>query len=81
MLTLLEAVGTACIAFHDRTVRSVKSRRVQCDEIWQFGYAKERNVPTDKKGTFGFGDVWTWMGIDADSKLLFSCQVGIQSAE
>ena len=69
VLTLLENIGTACAEFHDRTVRNVRSRRVQCDEVWQFCYAKEKNVPADKKGQFGYGDVWTWTAVDADSKL------------
>jgi len=59
ILTLLGDIGTACAAFHDRAVRNVRSRRVQCDEIWQFCYAKEKNVPAALKGQFGYGDVWT----------------------
>ena len=51
-------------------------KRIQCDEIWQFCYAKEKNVPADKKGTFGFGDVWTWVAIDADTKLIPAYMLG-----
>jgi len=80
ILTLLEKVGTACAEFHNRAVRGVKSSRVQCDEIWQFCYAKEKNVPADKKGQFGYGDVWTWTAIDADSKLTISYLVGTRDA-
>lgn len=72
ILTLLEKVGTVCAEFHDRTVRGLKCKRVQCDEIWNFCYAKEKNVPTEKKGQFGYGDMWTWVGIDADTKLCAS---------
>src|SRR5260370_6204475 len=72
ILTLLEKIGTACAEFHDRAVRGVKSHRIQCDEIWQFCYAKEKNVPADKKGQFGYGDVWTWTAVDADTKLTIS---------
>jgi IS1 family transposase len=72
ILTLLESVGTACAEFHDRTVRGLKCQRIQCDEIWNFCYAKEKNVPSEKKGQFGYGDVWTWMAIDADTKLTIS---------
>jgi len=50
--------------------------RVKCDEIWQYCYAKEKNVPIEKKGTLGFGDVWTWVAIDADTKLVLSYLVG-----
>ncbi|HUI44343.1 MAG TPA: IS1 family transposase [Terriglobia bacterium] len=67
--SLLETVGTACAEFHDRTVVRVKARRIQCDETWCFCYAKEKNVPSDKRGQFGYGDVWTWVAIDADTKL------------
>jgi len=80
ILTLLEDVGKACAEFHDRAVRGVKSRRIQCDEIWQFCYAKEKNVPATKKGLFGYGDVWTWTAIDADSKLTISYLVGTRDA-
>ena len=61
-------------------MRGVKSRRVQCDEIWQFCYAKEKNVPADKKGQFGYGDVWTWTAVDADTKLTISYLIGTRDA-
>lgn len=80
ILTLLADVGTACAEYHNRVVRGVKSRRIQCDEIWQFCYAKEKNVPADKKGQFGYGDVWTWTAVDADSKLTISYLVGTRDA-
>lgn len=80
ILTLLEDVGTACAEFHDRRVRGVKSRRIQCDEIWQFCYAKEKNVPAEKKGQFGYGDVWTWTAVDADTKLTISYLIGTRDA-
>jgi len=76
IITLLEEVGQACADYHDRTVRNVRSRRVQCDEIWQFCYAKEKNVPESKRGQFGYGDVWTWTAIDADTKLLIGYFIG-----
>ena len=69
VLRLLAEVGTVCKAFHDKNVRNVNTRRVQCDEIWSFCYAKEKNVPEDCKGVFGFGDVYTWTGLDADLEL------------
>ena len=80
ILTLLENVGTACAEFHDRAVRNVRSRRVQCDEIWQFCYAKQRNVPESRRGQFGYGDTWTWIGMDADTKLTISYLVGRRDA-
>src|SRR5438552_18885802 len=80
ILSLLEQLGCACAEYHNRNVRNVKSQRVEVDEIWQFCYAKEKNVPADKKGKFGYGDVWTTTGIDADSKLIISYLVARRDA-
>jgi IS1 family transposase len=76
VLKLLADLGQACERFHDETVRGLRCNRIQCDEIWSFCYAKEKNVPLDRKGRFGFGDVWTWTAIDADSKMVVSWLVG-----
>src|SRR5437870_926389 len=76
ILKLLADVGTACADYQDRVLRNLKCKRIQCDEIWQFCYAKEKNVPDDKKGLFGYGDVWTWVAIDADTKLVPSFMIG-----
>ena len=65
----------------DRTLRGLKCKRIQVDEIWQFVYAKEKNVPAEKKGQFGFGDVWTWVAIDADTKLVPSFMTGNRDAK
>ena len=73
---LLVDAGRACIAYHDEHVRGVRAERVQVDEIWQFVYAKARNVETAKKAPEGAGDAWTWTAIDADSKLVVSWLVG-----
>ncbi len=78
---LLAEAGEACIAHHDNTVRGVQSKRVQCDEIWSFVYAKKRNVETAKAAPEGAGDAWTWTAIDADSKLIVSYLVGKRDAE
>jgi hypothetical protein len=80
ILRLIADLGAACERFHDETVRGVKARRVQCDEIWAFCYSKQKNVPADKKGVFGYGDVWTWTALDADSKLMVSWLVGARDA-
>jgi IS1 family transposase len=77
---LLIDAGRACALFHDEAVRNVNAKRVQCDEIWSFVYAKQKNVPADKRGQFGVGDVWTWTAIDADSKLIVSWLVGTRDA-
>jgi hypothetical protein len=72
-------MGTACAAFHSATVRAVKVQRVRCDEVCSFCYAKEKNVPFEKEGT-GAGSVWTWIAIDADSKLVLSYLCGGRDA-
>lgn len=73
---LLVDLGEACTRFQDEAIRNLTTRRVQCDEIWSFVYAKAKNVPAEKQGEFGYGDVWTWTAIDADSKLCVSWLVG-----
>jgi len=77
---MLAAAGPACTQFHDETVRSVASRRVQCDEAWAFCYAKQKNVATAKAVPEGAGDVWTWTALDADSKLILTWTVGGRDA-
>src|SRR5436189_6483197 len=67
---LLVDVGSACEEYQDRTLRNLKCRRIQCDEIWTFVYAKQKNVPESMAGTFGVGEVWTWVAIDPDTRLL-----------
>ena len=78
---LLEDAGHACAAYHDTTVRDVKAAQVQCDEIWSFCYAKDKNVPTAKAAPEGAGDVWTRTAIDRDSKMILAFQVGDRSAD
>src|ERR1700733_2446502 len=72
---LLIDLGIACMKFHDEHVRNVRVRRLQCDEIWAYVGAKAKNVSIAKK-EIGWGDVWTWVGIDADTKLVVSYLVG-----
>ena len=79
VLKLIEDMGAACAEFHDSAVRGVAVRHVQCDEVWSFCYAKAKNVPEEKKGR-GAGDVWTWMAIDADTKLILSYLCGGRDA-
>ncbi|MEW6269941.1 MAG: IS1 family transposase [Thermodesulfobacteriota bacterium] len=77
----LVLAGEACAAFHDRTVRNVAAKRVQCDEIWSFCAMKEKTAKA--KGSErpdGVGDVWTWTAIDADSKLMIAWLVGGRDA-
>ena len=71
----------ACAEYQDKTLRNLSCKRVQCDEIWSFCYAKDKNVPEDKRGQFGYGDVWTWTAICADSKLVPSFYIGTRDLE
>lgn len=77
---LLSDAGEACAAFHDEAVRNVRANRVQCDEIWSFCHAKQRNVVTAKAAPDEAGDIWTWTALDADSKLIISYFVGGRDA-
>lgn len=72
---LMVELGAACEKFHDQRVRNVRVRRLQADEIWCFVGAKAKNVTAEKK-LEGWGDVWTWTGLDADTKLCVSYLVG-----
>jgi IS1 family transposase len=78
---LLVDIGIACADYQDRTLRNLTCEKIQCDEIWAFVYAKEKNVPADLKGKFGYGDVWTWTAIDSDTKLVPSFLVGERDAK
>ena len=78
---LLVDAGTVCARFHDEAVRGVKARRVQCDEIWSFCYAKAKNVRTAKAAPDYAGDVWTWTALDSDSKLIVSYLIGRRDAD
>ena len=77
---ILIDAGRACSKFHDEKVQNVKARRVQCDEIWSFTYAKQKNVERAKSAPGDAGDTWTWTAIDADSKLIVSWLVGGRDA-
>lgn len=77
---LLVDVGRACQKFHNEKVIGGTTKRIQCDEIWSFVYAKDKHA-TDEKKEQGAGDVWTWVGIDADTKLVVSRLVGNRNAD
>jgi IS1 family transposase len=76
VLRLVADVGDACAAYHDETLRGLTCVRVQCDEIWSFCHAKERNLKPKYRGLNGYGDLWTWVGMDADTKLVVSWVLG-----
>jgi len=75
-LKLLVDLGEACERYQDVTLRNLKLKRIQCDELWEFCYAKAKNVPEEHAGEFGYGDVWTWVAMDADTKLVPTWGVG-----
>jgi len=77
---LLVDLGQVCSDFQDQTLRNLTCKRLQLDEIWSFCHSKAKNVPDDKKNTFGYGDVWTWVAIDADTKLVPSWLVAGRDA-
>jgi len=70
IMKLLVDLGDAASAYQDQALRNLTSTRIEADEIWAFVHAKQRNVPEEHEGEFGYGDVWTWMAIDPDSKLI-----------
>jgi len=78
---LLIDAGEACAEYHDKTVRDVPANRVQCDEIWSFCYAKDKNIKTAKAAPEGAGDVWTWTAIDSDHKMIIAWEVGDRSGQ
>jgi IS1 family transposase len=73
---LLCETGAACARYQDEALRNLTCKRVQCDEIWAFVGAKQRNVPAERKHDDDIGDVWTWTALDADTKLIVSFAVG-----
>ena len=80
VLKLFADAGRACADYQDRTLRNLSCRRLQLDEIWSFVHAKAKNVPTAKKAPPGAGDVWTWVAIDAATKLVPSWHIGDRDA-
>ncbi len=80
VLRLLASVGAACAEYQNTHLRNLTCQTIQCDEVWSFCYAKQKNVPEEKQGRLGYGDVWTWTAIDADTKLVPSWLIGLRDA-
>jgi IS1 family transposase len=78
---LVVELGAACAEYMDKTLRGLPCKRIQCDEIWSFCHSKEKNVPQEHKGELGYGDVYTWTALCADTKLITSFMVGKRDAE
>ena len=81
VVKLLLDAGRAAAIYHDENVRSVSSSRIECDEVWGFVYAKEKNVARAKTAPDGAGSVWCWKALDVDSKLIVSWMIGGRDAD
>jgi IS1 family transposase len=81
VVRLLEDAGAAFLDYHDQHVRGVAAKRVQCDEIWSFVGCKQKNVATARRKDLAYGDLWTWVALDADTKLAISYLVGGRDSE
>jgi IS1 family transposase len=81
VLKFLRDIGQVCERYHDKVMVDLPCKKVQVDEIWSFCYAKQKNVPEELQGKFGYGDIWTWVAIDADTKLVPSWLVGKRDAD
>ncbi len=77
----LEEAGQACQEYQDAVIRNIKAKQVQCDEIWSFCHSKQKNIAPEHEGILGHGDVWTWVALDADSKLAINWLVGARTVE
>jgi len=80
VLKFVTQIGKVCAEYQDQAFHNLKCKQVQCDEIWSLCYAKQKNVPKDKQGIFGFGDIWTWVAMDGEKKLVPSFLVGNRDA-
>jgi IS1 family transposase len=77
---ILVEVGEACAAYHNKIMRNLPCKVIQVDEVWSFTYCKQANIPPELEGQDGIGDTWTWIAIDADTKLIPSWHVGLRDA-
>jgi IS1 family transposase len=80
VVKLLAEIGAACEKYQQETLHNLPCKRVQCDEIWSFSYAEQKKVSADKQGKFGYGDVWTWTALCADTKLICNWKIGTRGA-
>jgi len=81
VVKLLADAGNACLEYQDRVMVNLPCKRVQCDEIWSFVYSKQKNVPAEHRGESGYGDVWTWTALCADTKVVPSWYLGTRDAD
>ena len=76
VLKLLKSVGQVCLDYQDHVLRNLSCNRIECDEIWCFCYAKDKNLPASMRGEPGVGSLWTWTALCAESKLIVSWRLG-----
>jgi IS1 family transposase len=81
VLKLLAAAGEACAKYQDEAMRNLTCKRIECDEIWSFVGMKQKNVPQELEGILGYGDVYTWTAIDAETKLIPCWHVGTRDLD
>jgi IS1 family transposase len=79
VMRTLAAAGIACAEYLDANIYNISAKRVECDEIWGFCQSKQKNVAPEHEGILGHGDVWTWVGFDADTKLVITWLVGLRT--
>ncbi len=77
---ILRETGEACAEFQDAALKALPCKRVQCDEIWSFVGAKQKNATREQREALGYGDIWTWTALCADTKLIASYAVGSRNA-
>jgi len=80
VLKLLADLGTACREYQDATLRTLPCKRLQCDEVWSFCGAKDKNIRPERRGEPGLGSVWTWTALCADTKLIAAFHIGTRDA-
>ena len=80
VLRLVAELGDVCAAYMDQAMVNLPCKRVQCDEIWQFCYAKQKNLPESMRDKAGVGSVWTWVALCADTKIVPAFHVGTRDA-
>lgn len=80
IVKLLAEVGEACAMYQDGAFQNLTCTRIQCDEIWSFVGAKAKNATPEQKADLNYGDVWTWVAMDADTKLVPCWNVGKRDA-
>jgi IS1 family transposase len=80
VLRLLADAGEFAADLHDKMVRNLGAERIQLDEVWSFIGSKAANTRPENAAA-GHGDAWTWVSIDADTKLVINWLVGKRNSD